>query len=892
MEGGGAREHAADRGRVTAGIPVLERDLAEAIARAAAAHLGVPVHEIDPVVPLSRLGLDSLGATELAAAIEDATGLEVPLDLVAECSNVRSLAAALGSGRRAQPEEAPLTLMRADARLPAEIRPRRSGRAFTPLTRAQSILLTGATGFIGGALLRTLVAETRARVICLVRSRREAGARERIVKTPRIDVVEGDLDGPCLGMTPRDFSTLAGRIDAVCHAGALVNWVAPYGSLRATNVAGTRELLRLACDAGATVHFISSLSVCYATSAPRIVDEAFDPLPHLAGLHFGYAQSKAVAEGLVRGAGVRGLPVRIYRPSLVSGDSRSGAFNADDLLSRLVAGCVRMGTAPDLDWRLDAVPVDVLAEAIVHGSSSPSGSGTLHLAHPNARHWRECVLWMRLYGYPLRLLPYGAWLRQLDRDTAADRAHPLTPLRQFFLGVPPGQRDTLPELHEEGKRPTARGAETQRALERVDHHAVPLDAALLTMYFDAFVAGRRVPAPPLPREIRRQANPRHDEPRRRAQLVERLVREGDPHASRVSAVETSAGSTDSVIGELTAWRSGGSCGVYPYRVDVDGVQRAAVLKIKPPDEDALAVGEALARLMGDEVGDAYARSRDRLGLTGAGQRELAIYRQTDRRFVRHAPRVLGITGGDADERALVLEAVEHTPFRGAAERARWTGARLAIAIRGLAALHAIWFDREETLGAAPWIGHIRTPRTLADMRDLWSALGEHAAPIFAAACQVAPATIRAVQDRVIERLPDWSTIGRGVPHTLIHNDFNPRNICVGGRTHPSLCAFDWELATVGAPQRDLAELLAFTLPSNLERPDVQPWLDLHRRTLVRHTRRAIDAAAWEEGFRAALYELLLDRLPFYALVHRVKPQPFLAHVVRTWMALYRLYPLC
>lgn len=59
----------------------------------------------------------------------------------------------------------------------------------------------------------------------------------------------------------------------------------------------------------------------------------------------------------------------------------------------------------------------------------------------------------------------------------------------------------------------------------------------------------------------------------------------------------------------------------------------------------------------------------------------------------------------------------------------------------------------------------------------------------------------------------------GAPSTLIHNDCNPRNLCL--RKHPvqlkepgevcTLCLYDWELATIDVPQRDLAEFLTFTL---------------------------------------------------------------------------------
>ena len=60
------------------------------------------------------------------------------------------------------------------------------------------------------------------------------------------------------------------------------------------------------------------------------------------------------------------------------------------------------------------------------------------------------------------------------------------------------------------------------------------------------------------------------------------------------------------------------------------------------------------------------------------------------------------------------------------------------------------------------------------------------------------------------------------PHTLIHNDCNPRNICIrkagtaqgttGSHDDPrKICIYDWELARIDVPQHDLAEFLAFVL---------------------------------------------------------------------------------
>ncbi len=131
-----------------------------------------------------------------------------------------------------------------------------------------------------------------------------------------------------------------------------------------------------------------------------------------------------------------------------------------------------------------------------------------------------------------------------------------------------------------------------------------------------------------------------------------------------------------------------------------------------------------------------------------------------------------------------------------------------------------------------------------------------------------------------------------LPRTLIHNDFNPRNICLRDTVDgPALTAYDWELASIGAPQHDLAELLCFVLDADATDRDIDFWIERHRECLERETGRALDPADWRHGFRAALYDLMLNRIPMYTLIHRVRRQSFLPRIVRTWRRLYERFPL-
>jgi aminoglycoside phosphotransferase (APT) family kinase protein len=123
--------------------------------------------------------------------------------------------------------------------------------------------------------------------------------------------------------------------------------------------------------------------------------------------------------------------------------------------------------------------------------------------------------------------------------------------------------------------------------------------------------------------------------------------------------------------------------------------------------------------------------------------------------------------------------------------------------------------------------------------------------------------------------------------TLIHNDFNPRNLALRRTAAgPRLCAYDWELATLGLPQYDLAELLCFVLPLEHRLEEANHYLESHRQALAQATGRSIECEPWRRGFVLSLEELILNRLPMYAMIHGFRQQPFLERVLRTWRMLY------
>ncbi len=277
-----------------------------------------------------ELGGHSLLAPRLLLEVRRSLGVEVPLADLLAAPTVADLAAEVARRRRGDGLERPASPaldLRAEAVLAPEIRVSSPASSPALAPAGAGVLLTGATGFLGVYLLRDLLAAGHT-VHCLVRAASPEEGRGRLLRNlaaHRLDVrggeerlvaVAGDLAAPRWGLSEADFVALAGRVGAVYHCGAWVNFTYPYRALAPANVRGTEEALRLAATGAAKpCHFVSSLAVFVPgsfTSAGVGLEDADLAIPELAG---GYAQTKWVAESLVRQARERGVPAAVYRPA-------------------------------------------------------------------------------------------------------------------------------------------------------------------------------------------------------------------------------------------------------------------------------------------------------------------------------------------------------------------------------------------------------------------------------------------------------------------------------------------------------------------------------------------------------------------------------------------------
>ena len=256
--------------------------------------------------------------------------------------------------------------------------------------------LTGATGAVGSAIVPLLLADPETKLKLLLRADSDAALEQRVEelmhfcglndcpsKQARLKAFRGDAALPNFSLNDSHYASLVDECTHVIHCAGTVRMNLSIEEARRSAVGSAEETINLTRRIAAggrlrKAEYVSTVGI--AGKRPGELPEKWMDEPR--SFHNTYEQAKAEAEEIVRAAVVNeGLPVTVHRPSMVVGDSQAGRiihFQIFYFICEILSGRKTRGIYPDFgEVRLDVIPVDLVAEAIVASSLDPDTAGRI-----------------------------------------------------------------------------------------------------------------------------------------------------------------------------------------------------------------------------------------------------------------------------------------------------------------------------------------------------------------------------------------------------------------------------------------------------------------------------------------------------------------------------------
>ena len=364
-----------------------DRPVLETLSRAAGALLGASTTDLAPDAHFNDLGGDSLSALTFANLLHEIFDVDVPVGVIVSPATDLQVLADYIEAERTSGTKRP-TFAAVHGRDATEVHARdltldkfidaqtlaAAPALPLPSVEVRTVLLTGATGFLGRYLALEWLERmdlVGGKLICLVRAKDDAAARERLDKTfdsgdpellrhyrelaaQHLEVIAGDKSEPNLGLDHQTWQRLADTVDLIVDPAALVNHVLPYSQLFGPNALGTAELIRIALTTKLKPFtYVSTLGVGDQIEPSAFTEDAdirvISPTRVIGDSYAnGYANSKWAGEVLLREANdLCGLPVAVFRCDMIMADTKYvGQLNVPDIFTRLMLSLVATGIAP------------------------------------------------------------------------------------------------------------------------------------------------------------------------------------------------------------------------------------------------------------------------------------------------------------------------------------------------------------------------------------------------------------------------------------------------------------------------------------------------------------------------------------------------------------------
>ncbi len=344
-----------------------------------------------------------------------------------------------------------------------------------------------------------------------------------------------------------------------------------------------------------------------------------------------------------------------------------------------------------------------------------------------------------------------------------------------------------------------------------------------------------------------------------------------------------------ILHTLTAARFGQHFELRRYRATSDAeAPRSVVVKVKQRDDRMIGLSAAIASLCDERLGHCVQVWGKETGLSGAQLREQALYAWAGHMSKGWLPRLLGdVHIPSVDACAFVMEDVASVSPENVCDTLRpWSDVAISSVLKGLVDWQVASHERLREEGQAPdWLDSTVKADCTKARRALWHELGRFAESSYLG---LSGRLLQSQHQSAMDEVDQWWSVLQRGPQTIVHNDFNPRNLLRRRDATAGYCALDWELAKIGLPQEDFAQFLCFVLEPDRVPRDFRVWIQRHFALFRAYSGIELKWLDWCEGYAAALDMLVVERWPMYLLMHHFRAQPYLARVLKNCAAMRRL----
>ena len=299
-----------------------------------------------------------------------------------------------------------------------------------------------------------------------------------------------------------------------------------------------------------------------------------------------------------------------------------------------------------------------------------------------------------------------------------------------------------------------------------------------------------------------------------------------------------------------------------------------ILKSKALDIEVIKGLHLMAASIDPQLSDLLNQYRNKLEYARCHLKEIRIYEQLHEagfscmpdfygKYINEKREIYLLAQELLQEKDLIhIDSQKHPEY--------WTQAQIKTVIQSITEVH-LHFSKPEHQAKLPEVKEFFPWESTPLYHKLVALMSREASD------QNLHAQLESMFDYLVGLQEEYDALSPKIPHTLVHNDFNSRNIAI--RKDGRACIYDWELAVIEIPHRDIVEFLSFVLPLDFDEKQFEQYLAFHF-DLYKEFVPKISSKAWTAAYVYALKLYLLTRISFYEVAGILDRYAFSDRILR------------